>query len=68
MMIYRTGDRVRIFDAHGDEIKLATWCDTESGEVEVLVHDGDGYVLDDGEIKREKLTVPAPLQTIHCRD
>lgn len=39
------GKPIRIFDADGNEIRLCTRCDTETGECEVFETDKGGAVM-----------------------
>jgi len=57
------GKRCDVFDADGVEVKYCISCDTETGQVESLLHDGKSFVLEDNEqsVKRVSEFRPAPL-------
>ena len=58
------GKRCEVFDACGFEVKYCIFCDTETGEVEILLHDGEKFVVEDcgQSVKRVSEFRPAPLR------
>ena len=64
----KIGKPCQVFDANNDEILWVVSCDTETGEVERLEHDGQSFVTDEEgyDINRIIENRPAPLYTKWC--
>jgi len=52
-----------VFDADGVEVKFCVACETETGYVETLLHDGESFItqLDGKGLERFRGRRPAPL-------
>lgn len=51
-----------LFDANGGEILYAIWADTETGEVQQYVKDGESFRIENNEVVKVSKTYPAPLR------
>ncbi len=64
----KIGKPCRVFDAKNEEILWVVFCDTETGDVERLQHDGQSFVVNaEGDaINRVTENRPAPLRVEWC--
>lgn len=58
----KVGKPCRVVDANGQDVRFVVSCDTETGDVLRLKHDGESFVIGaDGDVETISERVPAPL-------